>query len=238
MASLCHRHHFHRNSLLPRGCPYHHEQIVLPFLFNCLQLHCLHFAPVDCITLIMGMAIVQNFVHLLQSLLHPHITHTFNTQLHNHGILFSCNMQPFALGPPLLDLLYDVIMCNDTRVVWVKKKFFSIFTIYLLSKKKAGIALPQINLAGNVGNMSATCRRQGKMSPIFVPTGQFWRHGLQCVGTLCVTISQHCRTKYRQHMYVGKYIDESILSNSQRISTCLLSSALSAHTKFCICTLP
>jgi hypothetical protein len=32
------------------------------------------------------------------------------------------------------------------------------------------------NLAGNVGNMSATCRRQGKMSPIFVPTGQFWRH--------------------------------------------------------------
>ena len=89
-----------------------------------------------------------------------------------------------------------------------------------------------------VGIMSATCRQQGKMSPIFVPTGQFWRHGLQCVGTLCVTISQHCRTKYRQHMYVGKYIDESILSNSQRISTCLLSSALSAHTKFCICTLP
>ncbi len=32
-------------------------------------------------------------------------------------------------------------------------------------------------LAGNVGDMSATCRRQGEMSPIFVPTGQFWRHG-------------------------------------------------------------
>ena len=28
-----------------------------------------------------------------------------------------------------------------------------------------------------VGDMSATCRRQGEMSPIFVPTGQFWRHG-------------------------------------------------------------
>ena len=27
-----------------------------------------------------------------------------------------------------------------------------------------------------VGNMSATCRRQGKMSPIFVSTCQFWRH--------------------------------------------------------------
>jgi hypothetical protein len=32
------------------------------------------------------------------------------------------------------------------------------------------------SLAGNVGDMSATCRRQGEMSPIFVPTGQFWRH--------------------------------------------------------------
>ena len=31
-------------------------------------------------------------------------------------------------------------------------------------------------LAGNVGDMSATCRRQGEMSPIFVPTGQFRRH--------------------------------------------------------------
>ncbi len=29
-------------------------------------------------------------------------------------------------------------------------------------------------LAGNVGNMLATCWRQDEMSPIFVPTGQFW----------------------------------------------------------------
>jgi hypothetical protein len=32
--------------------------------------------------------------------------------------------------------------------------------------------------------MSATCRRHGKMSPIFVPTGQIWRHVFLCVGTL------------------------------------------------------
>ena len=43
---------------------------------------------------------------------------------------------------------------------------------------------PLRSLAGNVGNMLATCRQQGKMLPIFVPTGQFWQHGLQCVGTL------------------------------------------------------
>ncbi len=34
-----------------------------------------------------------------------------------------------------------------------------------------------LGLAGNVGDMSATCRRHCKMSPIFVPTGQIWRHG-------------------------------------------------------------
>ena len=39
-------------------------------------------------------------------------------------------------------------------------------------------------LAGKVGDMSATCRRQGKMSPIFVPTGQFRRHGFWWVGSL------------------------------------------------------
>ncbi len=32
-------------------------------------------------------------------------------------------------------------------------------------------------LAGNVGDMSATCRRHCEMSRIFVPTGQIWRHG-------------------------------------------------------------
>ncbi len=31
---------------------------------------------------------------------------------------------------------------------------------------------------------SATCRRQGKMSPILAPSGQFWRHIFYCVGTL------------------------------------------------------
>ncbi len=34
-----------------------------------------------------------------------------------------------------------------------------------------------MNLAGNVGDMSATCWRHCEMSPIFVPTGQIWRHG-------------------------------------------------------------
>ena len=43
---------------------------------------------------------------------------------------------------------------------------------------------PFNGLAGNVGNMSVTCRRQGEMSPIFVPTGEIWRHGFLCVGTL------------------------------------------------------
>jgi hypothetical protein len=40
------------------------------------------------------------------------------------------------------------------------------------------------SLAGNVGDMSATSRRHGKMSPIFIPTGEIWRHGMLCVSTL------------------------------------------------------
>jgi hypothetical protein len=43
-------------------------------------------------------------------------------------------------------------------------------------------------LAGNVGDMLATCWQQGKMLPIFAPTGQFRRHGFYCVGTLLCRI--------------------------------------------------
>jgi hypothetical protein len=46
--------------------------------------------------------------------------------------------------------------------------------------------------------MSATCRRQGEMSPIFVPTGEIWRHGFLCVGTLLcrdfLTLAGHEQT--------------------------------------------
>ncbi len=39
-----------------------------------------------------------------------------------------------------------------------------------------GISHTTDTLAGNVGDISATCWRQGEMSPIFAPTGQFWQH--------------------------------------------------------------
>jgi hypothetical protein len=48
--------------------------------------------------------------------------------------------------------------------------------------------------------MLATCRRQGEMSPIFVPTGQIWRHGFLCVCTLLCrdfpTLTYHEQTKF------------------------------------------
>ena len=57
-----------------------------------------------------------------------------------------------------------------------------------------------ISLAGNVGDMLATCRRHCKMSPIFVPTGQIWRHVFLCVGTLLCrvfpTLTYHEQTRF------------------------------------------
>jgi hypothetical protein len=53
-------------------------------------------------------------------------------------------------------------------------------------------------LAGNVGNMSATCRRQATMLTSFAPTGQFWQHYFLCVGTLLCcdfpTLAYHKQT--------------------------------------------
>jgi hypothetical protein len=53
--------------------------------------------------------------------------------------------------------------------------------------------------------MSATCRRHGEMLPIFVPTGQIWRHVFCVSAHFCVAISRHVRTKDRQLMYVDRY---------------------------------
>ena len=46
-------------------------------------------------------------------------------------------------------------------------------------------------LAGNVGNMLATCQRQVTMSPIFAPTGQFLRHVSCVLAHFCVMIFRH-----------------------------------------------
>ncbi len=44
-------------------------------------------------------------------------------------------------------------------------------------------------LAGNVGNMLATCQRQVTMLPIFAPTSQFWRH-VSCVLVLVPVLAK------------------------------------------------
>ncbi len=64
--------------------------------------------------------------------------------------------------------------CLSVGVMWSDKTF--LFTVYTGSTASF-FSGATISLAGNVGDMSTTCRRQGEMSPIFVPTGQFWRHG-------------------------------------------------------------
>ncbi len=85
-------------------------------------------------------ATVNNYDHLLQSLLHPHIAGANNTQMHNHGILFICKMQPLALCPSLLDLLHNVIMCNHKHLVRVMCQFQ--YTHHPFTLKKRNLALP------------------------------------------------------------------------------------------------
>jgi hypothetical protein len=68
-----------------------------------------------------------------------------------------------------------------------------------------GIVPGVCSLAGNVGDMSATCWRQGKMSPIFVPTGKIWQHVFLCVGTLLCrdfpTLTDHEQTIFCRACY-------------------------------------
>ena len=70
------------------------------FVLHSPHLHCFQTESDDHIELKMCVATVHNFTHLFQILRHPHIAHANNTQLHNHGILFSCEMQPLTLRPP------------------------------------------------------------------------------------------------------------------------------------------
>jgi hypothetical protein len=58
---------------------------------------------------------------------------------------------------------------------------------------------------------SATCWQQGKMSPIFALTGQFWPQNFCVPAHLFVSIFLHRLTTSRQYLYVGKYVDMSLL---------------------------
>ena len=89
------------------------------FLLRSPLHHRSYFATVDCIELIMRVPIVNNFVHLLESFLHPHIVGANNTQRDTHGLLLRCKVQPIVLCPPLPDLLHDIIVCNHMRFVRV-----------------------------------------------------------------------------------------------------------------------
>ncbi len=105
------------------------------FLLQSPLHHRSYFATVDCIELIMRLPVTNNFVHLLESFLHPHIAGANNTQRDTHGLLLRCKVQPIVLCPPPSGFCCTTLSCAITRDSsgWYARP--SIATIRLLSKK-------------------------------------------------------------------------------------------------------